>query len=109
MKKQENHLFEATYDISDKDWRIIRSMLRVVLRQSDTVRKSKNVTEAIKNITREEDRIVFFKYFIGGQSIVNISLEQYFSIESVKKYLKRGTKDFVASYNKGALGNLFIE
>ncbi|KSU03522.1 hypothetical protein KF201_0602 [Lactococcus lactis subsp. lactis] len=84
-------------------------MLRVLLRQSDTVRKSENVANAIQNIARDEDRIVFFKYFIKGQSILNVSMDQYFSVESVKRYLKRGTKDFIAVYNNGALAKLFIE
>ncbi|MGL5895744.1 MAG: hypothetical protein ACRCZN_02005 [Lactococcus lactis] len=112
MTNHHPDLFESsygTYDISAKDWRTIRSMLRVVLRQSETARKSKNVNEAIKNITRAEDRDVFIKYFINGQSIVNISMEQYFHIETVKNYLRRGTKEFVAVYCNGALAKLFIE
>jgi len=104
-------IFEASHgtaDISNKDWRTIRSMLRILFNQSENASERK-VREAIKNITRDDDRNVFINYFLRRQSIVKIAMNEYYSIDSVKRYLKRGTKEFIIAYCDGALLKPFIE
>lgn len=105
-------IFEASHgtaDICNSDWRVIRSMLRILLRQSKNARKSSAIQVALSNITRDEDRDIFIKYFMKGISIAKIALDDYYSIETVKRYLKRGTKEFVTVYCDGILIKPFTE
>ncbi|MFC4652647.1 hypothetical protein ACFO26_06965 [Lactococcus nasutitermitis] len=109
-KSRQSDLFESTYgteDITTKDWRIIRSMLRILLRQSANARRSKEVQVALNEITREADRDVFIKYFLKGQSIIKISLEEYYDESVVRRYLRRATKEFTAVYCDGLLAKPF--
>ena len=106
VNKKQRDLFESAYGISDistNDWRIIRSMLRVLLRQSSNARQSKEVQLALCEITREVDRDIFIKYFLKGQSIIKISLDQYYDESIVRKYLRRATREFATVYCNGLL------
>lgn len=105
-------IFEASHgttDICNSDWRVIRSMLRILLRQSKNARMSSAIQEALSNITRDDDRDIFIKYFMKGVSIAKIALDDYYSIETVKRGLKRGTKEFAATYCDGLMIRPFTE
>ncbi|XHB95541.1 hypothetical protein AAFF39_03760 [Lactococcus garvieae] len=111
-RKEQPDIFECTYgtqDIETEDWRIIRSMLRIMLRQSKNAKKSKEVIQSLNQITNPKHKRVFRKYFIEGHGIVKISMDEHYDESVVRSYIYSATKVFAASYCNGSLVKAFIK
>ncbi|WP_285005982.1 hypothetical protein [Lactococcus formosensis] len=99
----------GTQDIETDDWRIVRSVLRTMLRQSKNARTSKEALHSLDQITNPDHRRIFKKYFMNGQGIVKISIDEHYDESVVRSYISSATKEFAAVYCNGALTKAFIK
>ncbi|WP_058204138.1 hypothetical protein [Lactococcus lactis] len=111
-KKNQLDLFESVYgtiDISDDEWYIIRTNLRTLFKRSRRARRSSQVSLALQEIKRSDDRMLFEKHFIQGQKIDKIAIDNYYDESTVRTYIHRATKEFAAAYCDGLLIKPFVE
>jgi hypothetical protein len=64
-----------TLTLTLKDWQVIRSMFRIMFRQSKTAINTKEFNKAINNISRSTDKEIFIRYYIQKQSLTRISID----------------------------------
>lgn len=61
------------------------------------------ISEAIEKISDDTRKQVFIRYYIDRENQVNIAMTMYLSPETVKRYLRIATREFLEYYDNGRL------
>ena len=98
-EKDKEYLKEYNADtLTVKDWQVIRSVFRIMFRQSKTAIYTKEFQKALNNIIHSTDREIFIRYYMQKHSLTKISMDMFYDESTVRAHLRRAVRQFACVY-----------
>lgn len=90
-------------DLTKDEFTGVRIILNGLIRKNIKAKHSTMLNEAIGKISDDMHRQVFTMYYIQRHSQAKIAMTLYLSQETVKRYLRVATREFLEYYDNGRL------